>query len=30
MLKSGAANVYGTRGQDMCPAEIEARGEDQG
>jgi hypothetical protein len=30
MLKSGAANVYGTCGQDMCLAEIEARGEDQG
>lgn len=30
MLKSGAASVYGTRGQDMCLAELEARGEDQG
>ncbi len=30
MLKGGAAKVYGTRGQDMCLAEIEAREEDQG
>ena len=29
-MKSGAANVYGTRGRDMCLAEIEASGEDQG